>query len=457
MSAIILLSVLGVVLLYLGLGKNNKRLLAPAGMLGLAGVIALTILDRGPLPAWAGGAVAFDDLSIAFSAGMAAITLLIFLFGSDYYARMEQNVAEQYALLIFSLCGAFLLTSYQNLLMLFLGIEVLSIPLYILAGGKKRSYRSSEASFKYFLLGSFATAFLLMGIALVYGVSGSFDLVTIGAYADAHAGQQDMLFLIGLFFVTVGLGFKVAAVPFHFWSPDVYEGAPTLVTAFMSTVVKMGSFAAVYRLIGIHITALPPALERTLWVMTFLTLIVGNLVALRQSQFKRLMAYSSIAHSGFLLLAVLSHHAMAGRAIFYYTFTYSLATVGLFVILTLAKRAANGDENIRIFRGLFRSKPWLAITALVMLLSLAGIPPTAGFLAKYQVFFMAVDMGYVKTTLFAVAMAVIGIYYYLLVIREAFTPNDEGTVVQLNTTNAVVIVVCGLGVLGLGLWPMGLL
>ena len=255
MSAIILLSILGVVLLYMGLG-NNKRLLAPFGILGLAGAGALSFLDRRPLPAWGHGAMAFDDLSVAFCVAMAGITLLLFVFGSDYYSRTQENVAEHYALLVFSLTGAFLLTSYQNLLMLFLGIEVLSIPLYILAGGKKRSYRSSEAGFKYFLLGSFATAFFLMGIALVYGMAGSFDLKVIGDYAAANAEHPAALFLVGMFFIAVGLGFKVAAVPFHFWSPDVYEGAPTIITAFMSTVVKMGSFAAVYRLIGVHITCL---------------------------------------------------------------------------------------------------------------------------------------------------------------------------------------------------------
>ncbi|MBK7554605.1 MAG: NADH-quinone oxidoreductase subunit N [Flavobacteriales bacterium] len=456
MSAIILLSILGVVLLYMGLG-NNKRLLAPVGILGLAGAGALSFLDRRPLPAWGHGAMAFDDLSVAFCVAMAGITLLLFVFGSDYYSRTQENVAEHYALLVFSLTGAFLLTSYQNLLMLFLGIEVLSIPLYILAGGKKRSYRSSEAGFKYFLLGSFATAFFLMGIALVYGMAGSFDLKVIGDYAAANAEHPAALFLVGMFFIAVGLGFKVAAVPFHFWSPDVYEGAPTIITAFMSTVVKMGSFAAVYRLIGVHITALPPAVERTLWAITILTLLIGNLVALRQSHFKRLMAYSSIAHTGFLLMAVLSGDALAGRALFYYTLTYALATVGLFVVFTVAKRAANGDEHIRIFRGMFKSKPWLAAATLIMLLSLAGIPPTAGFLAKYQVFVLAVQNGYVWSTLFAAVMAVLGIYYYLKVIRETFTTNEEGAVLQLNATNTAVIAVCGVGALLLGLWPMGLI
>jgi NADH-quinone oxidoreductase subunit N len=454
MSAIILLSVLGVVLLYLGLG-NNKRFLAPVGILGMVGAGVLILFDRRPLPVWGHGAMEFDALAIGFCGAMAGITLLLFVFGGDYYRRAEENVAEHYALMTFSLVGAFLLTSYENLLMLFLGIEILSIPLYILAGGKKRSYRSSEAGFKYFLLGSFATAFFLMGIALVYGMAGSFDLATIGTYATANIAQPAPLFLIGLFFIAVGLAFKIAAVPFHFWSPDVYEGAPTLITAFMSTVVKTASFAAVHRLVNVHI-ALPPQAERTLWVITGLTLLIGNVVALRQSHFKRLMAYSSIAHTGFLLLAVLSGGDAAGRTILYYTLTYALASVGMFVLFTVAKRAANGDEHIRSFRGLFKQHPWLGAAALIMLLSLAGIPPTAGFLAKYQVFVLAVQSGFVWTTLFAAVMAVLGIYYYLGMIRETFTASADPTTLQVGAGNGAVIAVCAIGALLLGLWPMGL-
>jgi NADH-quinone oxidoreductase subunit N len=351
------------------------------------------------------------------------------------------------------LTGGLLLTSYTNLLMLFLGIEILSIPLYILAGGKKRSYRSSEASFKYFLLGSFATAFLLMGIALIYGVTASFELDVIQAKL-AGGSSTHILFLLGSFFVAIGLSFKVAAVPFHFWSPDVYEGAPTLVTTFMATVVKTAAFAGFYRFI--HMTGLPPALANTLLVMTVMTLLVGNVVAMRQSQFKRLMAYSSIAHSGFLLMAILANGAMTANTLFYYTFTYALATVGLFIVLTLAKRAANGNEAISIFRGLFRANPWLAVVTMLLLLSLAGIPLTAGFIAKYQVFMLAIGAGFIKTAVFAVVMALVGIYYYVLVIREAFTPAEETPVLVVSPLNWLVITLCGISVVAFAVWPLNL-
>jgi NADH-quinone oxidoreductase subunit N len=289
-----------------------------------------------------------------------------------------------------------------------------------------------------------------MGIALIYGVSASFDLGTIAQ--KVQAAPDNVLFLLGCFFVAIALSFKVGAVPFHFWSPDVYEGAPTLVTAFMATVVKTAAFAGFYRFV--QMTGLPPALGNTLLVMTVLTLLVGNVVAMRQSQFKRLMAYSSIAHTGFLLMAVLANSAMTWSTLFYYTFTYALATVGLFIVLTLAKRAANGNEAIVIFRGLFRANPWLALVTMLLLLSLAGIPLTAGFVAKYQVFMLAIGAGFIKTAVFAVVMALVGIYYYVLVIREAFTPAEETPALVVSPINWLVVSACGVAVVAFALWPV---
>lgn len=461
MSALILIAVLGVIMLYLGL-FTKKVWLAPVGIMGLLGALAL--FDTG----WQlemdlfSNMVRFDRFSIGFNCAMIAITLLIFLFGPDYYQRKERHVAEQYALMLFSLVGGFILTSYTSLLMLFIGIEVLSIPLYILAGGKKNNLRSNEASFKYFLLGSFSTAFLLMGITLLYGVTGSFDLGVLHAHLVASPGNSNMLRNFGLFFVASGIAFKAGAVPFHFWVPDVYEGAPTLVTTFMATVVKLAAFAAFYRFIDV--TGMPEALTAVLLLLTLATLLVGNVIALRQTNFKRLMAYSSVAHAGFLLLILLTdtgfdevHSAAVGGTLLYYAFTYSLATTGLFVLFTIAKRAANGAEHLDIFRGLFASRPWLAIMALVMLLSLAGIPITAGFVAKYQVFLLAIGAGWIKVTLFAVVMALLGIYYYIMVVREVFLPAEHPTTFTVSPLNWIVITGCGIAVVALGVWPAWLL
>ena len=359
--------------------------------------------------------------------------------------------------MLFSLVGGFILTSYTNLLMLFIGIEVLSIPLYILAGAKKQSLRSNEASFKYFLLGSFSTAFLLMGITLLYGLTGSFELSALGEHIS-KAGSSDMLLNFGLFFTVTGLAFKMGAVPFHFWKPDVYQGAPTLVTMFMATVVMMAATASFFRLIDI--TGMPHMLAQIMVLLVLATLLVGNVIALRQTNFKRLMAYSSIAHSGFLLLALLTdqghaagHGAAVGHTLLYYTFTYSLATTGLFILFTIAKRANNGAEHNDIFRGLFAAKPWLALCALAMLLSLAGIPLSAGFIAKYQVFLLAIGAGWLKVMLFGVLMALLGIYYYIMVAREVFSASEQPVTFVVSPLNWAVVSVCAVAVLVLGVWP----
>jgi len=344
------------------------------------------------------------------------------------------------------------MTSFSNLIMLFLGIEILSIPLYILAGGKKYSYRSNEASFKYFMLGSFATAIFLFGIALVYGASATFYLPEIKTYIAQLNGHLPPMLMVGLLFIVIGVAFKVAAAPFHFWSPDVYEGAPTLVTAFMATVVKTAGFAAFYRLLGMGLLPLPAQLEKALWVMTWLTLLIGNLAALKQTNFKRLLAYSSISHSGFIMLAMLSQHNSSASVILYYTFVYSLATVPLFIIFILMKRASDGHEDLYIFRGLYKEKPWIALLAIVLLMSLAGIPPTSGFMAKYQVFVLSMSQGILLTTIFAIVMAIIGVYYYFFVIREIFTDRTQTNKIVLSKLNAALIIVCSIAVMAMGIF-----
>jgi NADH-quinone oxidoreductase subunit N len=453
MSALIFSSILGIILLYLGFVKN-KAILAPVAIIGLAITAYLSFGGWNKGTMLFHDMILFDNFSVAFNISMTIVTLLIILFGVDYYRRMESYVAEHYALMIFALVGAFLMTSYSNLIMLFLGIEILSIPLYILAGGKKTSFRSNEASFKYYLLGSFATAFFLFGIALVYGASGTFYLPEIKTYIAQFNGSLPPMVLVGLLFIIIGVAFKVAVAPFHFWSPDVYEGSPTLVTIFMATVAKTAGFAAFYRLLGMGLLPLPQPLEKALWVMTGLSLLIGNLAALRQTSFKRLLAYSSISHSGFVLLAMLSQHSSSAPVLLYYTFVYSVATVGLFIVFILMKRANNGLETLQIFRGLFAEKPWIAVAATILLASLAGIPPTAGFMAKYQVFVLSISQGYLLISLFAILMAVVGVYYYFYVVREAFITGEHEFPMVITKLNAALIVVCSIAVVVLGIFVM---
>lgn len=455
MSALIFTSVLGIIILYLGFLKNRK-ILAPAAITGLLVTLFLSLSDWGSGFGYFHDMVIFDNFSIAFNVSMIIITILVFLFGIDYYKRMEFHVAEQYALMVFALVGAFLMTSFSNLIMLFLGIEILSIPLYVLAGGKKFSFKSNEASFKYFMLGSFATAFFLFGIALVYGASATFYLPEIKTYIAQFHGDLPPMLLVGLLFIVIGVAFKIAAAPFHFWSPDVYEGSPTLVTVFMATVVKTAGFAAFYRLLGMGLLPLPVPLEKALWVMTGLSLLIGNLVALRQQNFKRLLAYSSIAHTGFIMLAMLSQHDTSASVILYYTFVYSLATVPLFIIFILVKRASNGLDQLTAFQGLYKKAPWLAMFMTLLLMSMAGIPPTSGFLAKYQVFVLSISEGFLAISIFAILMAIVGIYYYFNVVREVFTDRDHLQELVITRINAGLIIICGIAVVVMGIFAWNL-
>ncbi|HBY54160.1 MAG TPA: NADH-quinone oxidoreductase subunit N [Marinilabiliales bacterium] len=455
MSALIITIVLGIIVLYLGFLKK-KAILAPAAIAGLLIVLYLSFKDWGLGSRYFHDMILFDNFSIAFNISMIIITILIFLFGIDYYQMMSFHVAEQYALMIFALVGAFLMTSFSNLIMLFMGIEILSIPLYVLAGGKKASFRSNEASFKYFMLGSFATAIFLFGIALVYGASATFYLPEIKTFIAQFNGHLPPMVMVGLLFIIIGVAFKVAVAPFHFWSPDVYEGSPTLVTAFMATVVKTAGFAAFYRLLGMGLLPLPGPLEKALWVMTGLTLLVGNLGALKQTNFKRLLAYSAIAHSGFIMLAMLSQHDSSAKVLLYYTFVYSLATVPLFIIFILVKRASIGQEELFNFRGLFKEKPWIAVFMTILLVSLVGIPPTSGFMAKYQVFVLSISQGNLLISIFAILMAVIGIYYYFFVVREIYTESEQLNPIVVTKLNGALIVVCSVavGLLGIFVWNL---
>jgi NADH-quinone oxidoreductase subunit N len=455
MSALIFTTILGIIVLYLGFLKK-KAILAPAAIAGLLIVLYLSFKDWGLGSRYFHDMILIDNFSIAFNISMIIISILIFLFGIDYYQMMSFHVAEQYALMIFALVGAFLMTSFSNLIMLFMGIEILSIPLYVLAGGKKSSFRSNEASFKYFMLGSFATAIFLFGIALVYGASATFYLPEIKIYIAQFNGHLPPMVLVGLLFIIIGVAFKVAVAPFHFWSPDVYEGSPTLVTAFMATVVKTAGFAAFYRLLGMGLLPLPGPLEKALWVMTGLTLLIGNLGALKQTNFKRLLAYSAIAHSGFIMLAMLSQHDSSAKVLLYYTFVYSLATVPLFIIFILVKRASNGQEELFNFRGLFKEKPWIAVFMTILLVSLAGIPPTSGFIAKYQVFVLSISQGNLLISLFAILMAVIGIYYYFFVVREIYTESEQLNPIVVTKLNAALIIVCSVAVVILGIFVWNL-
>ncbi len=456
MNALITLSILAIVVLYLGLYKAKNALL-PVSIVGLLGALALAVFEwnSGAAPIYE-GMMLFDNFAVAFSGIAIVSTLLIFLLSKNYFENISSHVAEYYTILLFALTGIVVMVSFHNLVMLFIGIEIMSVSLYILAGIKKRDYASNEAALKYFLMGAFSTGFLLFGIALLYGASGSFDLASINAYVIAHPAEftpdVSPLFYVGILLLIIGLCFKIGAAPFHFWTPDVYEGAPTLITAFMSTVVKTAGFAAFLRLFAACFTPLHDFWMPVLLVITILTLFIGNITAVYQHSFKRMLAYSSISHAGYMLFAIVSLGSNSANAVFLYAGAYSLASITAFAVLMLVQRQT-GSDSFDSFNGLAKKNPFLAFTLTLAMLSLAGIPLTAGFIGKFMLFSQALSEYHIILVLLAVLNAVIGIFYYFRVIIAMYFKAEEPNALAVPASFKWVLAVSAVVTIILGVYP----
>lgn len=457
MNTLIYTSILGLICLALEI-LNLRRVLVTFVLLGLAGIFLVNGQEWAHTgPVMIGGLnmahmMQVDHFSVAFSGVAIFITALIVALTSDFYQKETHHLSDYLAILLFVLCGALILFSYANLVMLFLGIEIVSISLYIMAGSRKNDIRSNEAGFKYFLMGSFASGILLFGLALMYGASQSFELEKIAAYA-VTSGMESAMFKIGALMAITALLFKVAAVPFHFWSPDVYEGSPSLVTAFMSTLVKVAMFAAFYKLMAAGLSGIHGYTDEILMIVATATMVIGNLVALTQYNFKRLLAYSGISHAGYMLLAILSIKTNSSSALLFYGAAYALATIGAFAV-AIPVFEQRESEDVDAFNGLGKSNPWMAALLTMSMLSLAGIPPLAGFLGKYYIFSEAIRNGFVWLTVVAVLASIIGVYYYFKVILAMYTkPAAEGSTLNIPPVYLLVVLLCvGLSLL-LGVWP----
>jgi NADH-quinone oxidoreductase subunit N len=364
-----------------------------------------------------------DNFSLAFSGLMIVITLL-WLFISPQFFVDPGNKSDHIALILFTLIGGVVMVSFNNMLMLFLGLEILSISMYILAGSSKTSLDSNEAALKYFLIGAFSTCFLLFGIALIYGVTGSFNLDQIASSLSSPSSYPVMVYA-GILLIMTALAFKVSSVPFHFWAPDVYQGSPTVITAYMSTVVKTAAFAAFFRLFIHAFSTSVEAWTTALWFICAATIIVGNITAVYQQNVKRMLAYSSISHAGYMLLALLALNNSAAGSLFFYTTAYSVSSLASFAILLVVSRTT-GSESISAFNGLARKNPLLGTITVIAMLSLAGIPPTAGFFAKYYIFSSAIQNGLTSLVIIAIAGSLIGVFYYFRIITALFK-EEEGT------------------------------
>ena len=426
MNTLIILSVLPILVLYLGLYKAKNALL-PVTIVGLLAALVLALAqwtkNDTAQPIYH-GMMLFNNFSVAFSAITIISTILILLLSKEYFEKISTHVAEYYAIILFSLAGIIVMVSYNNLTMLFIGIEIMSVSLYILAGIKKSDFASNEASLKYFLMGAFSTGFLLFGIALIYGATGSFNLQVIRDWALTHPKGIDPLFGTGIMLMIVGLCFKVGAAPFHFWTPDVYEGSPTLITAFMSTVVKTAGFAAFLRLFSECFAPMSDFWMPALLIITIITLFIGNITALYQQSFKRMLAFSSISHAGYLLFAIVALGVGSANSVFMYSTAYSIASIIAFGALILVHQQS-GSDNFDTFKGLAKKNPFLAFVLTVSMLSLAGIPLTAGFIGKFFVFSGALSQYHTTLVILAVVNAIISIFYYFRVIIAMYFRSSE--------------------------------
>ncbi len=426
MKEILIISLLGIVVLVVDLLKLRK-LVMPVTITGLTALFICSFLDWGhnEIPfAQYGGMLVFDNYALGFTMVFSLIAIFWFLMTSDAYEGHAQKRTDIYALSLFSLCGAVVLASFSNMVMLFLGIEILSIPLYVLAASDRKSILSNEAGFKYFFLGSLASAILLFGIALLYGATGSFDLHKIHEAITASY-QFTPLMCTGTILILVGFAFKISVAPFHMWAPDVYQGSPTVITAFMATIVKAAAFAGMYRLFATSLFPIPEIFTKVMAIMAGLTLIISNLVAVTQSNSKRLLAYSSISHAGFMLGFVMMSQNAPAKYLLYYTLTYGIASLTSFSVMQHVTSIQNGDESFDAFKGLVKRNPVLAGAMTISLLSMAGIPPLSGFLAKYYVITNVLAGGHLALAIIMILASTVAAYYYLKLIATMFTPIEN--------------------------------
>jgi NADH-quinone oxidoreductase subunit N len=454
MNAIILTAIWGVIMMFSGVfvkSKTAPRFVAITGMLVVLSSSIIELLTKKSFFNFDHNSMLHTDgFNLTFIAIVISCTLIYFLLTGTEIEKVGPHVGEYFALIFFILCGISIAATFNTLLMLFIGIEIISIPLYILTGSDKRNLKSNEAALKYFLMGAFSTGIMLMGIAFIYGgnpnASFYIDKIQIGL------GHMPVLIAAGLLFIMVSMSFKVSAAPFHFWTPDVYDGAPTVFTSFMSSVVKVAGFFAFLRLFEHSFGVVHEQWQHLIAFITVATLVIGNITAVFQQSVKRMLAYSSIAQAGFMLLAIFALNAKAKEGILLYSAAYSLASIGIFGILTKME-----DYTIDGFNGLGKENPLMAFAATVFLLSLTGIPLTAGFQSKFFMLMAAVDNGHqFWLVIVAVIFAAISAYYYFRVIQAIYFKESDRNVVVANAVNPffnyMLIVIIALIVI-IGIYP----
>lgn len=457
MIALVTLSIAGLFSMVSGIFNINIKAVLSVLVILLLGSAVAIVLEHDlsfNLPNIA-SMVLFDKFALSFTVVIVGISALVLLMSEHFLATTEKYHGEFLSLVLFSTVGMVCMVSFADLSMLFIGIEIMSVPLYILAASHKRNLLSNESSLKYFLMGAFTTGILLMGITLVYGAAHSFNVIQIGQYLQA--GGNSPLFYLGLFFLIFAFCFKISAFPFHFWTPDVYQGAPTWVTSFMSSAVKIAGIAAFFRLFLFFFgsISMPANVQLSLAVLAAATITIGTVSAVFQNNIKRILAYSSIAHAGYMLIAIVFVNKAYSSSLLYYAVAYGTASLALFGVLLAVESKKGSIYSMEVFNGFAKKNSFLAFVAVVALISMAGIPPTSGFFAKFLVLKLAVQNDYLWLAILGVVNAIIGIFYYFkLLIAMYFKKSVEGEeyVVSSSLIYNIVLMVLVLIIIGAGIF-----
>ncbi len=455
LTSIFLLAVLagGTILIILidAFSRKSSSMTCVISILTLAAAMAACVFHWNLQGTAFAGMIVFDSFSLtaSFIFCLAALITVFLVDGTSY------ATAQFHSLLLLTLIGMILLVAGSHFVVIFIGLEMLSLSIYVLAAFAKKDPLSAESGMKYFLLGSFASAFFLYGAAFVYGATGSLQLNGIVQSLSTPAFDRQPFLYLGIIFLLVGYAFKISLAPFHMWTPDVYEGAPTPVTAFMAATVKAAALASLLRVFLVAFPSVAGFWQPLIWILAVATMFFGNLTALWQNNLKRLLAYSSIAHAGYMLTGLLAQPAQGQQTLLYYFATYAFMNLGAFAVVAWLERTS-GMYEISQYQGIAYTRPYLAVFMTLFLVSLGGLPPTAGFFGKFYLFRAVLDENHIWIVVIAVINSAISFYYYLRVVISMFTPEKEPTAVPAGGVSLPVFVVLVLTVLGslwLGLFP----
>lgn len=448
MNTLIAISGLGILSLLAEI-FNARKIIVPMTIIGLLAILGLTASEFGLDKSYYNNMIVVDKFSSAFSCLFIVITIFLVAMSHDFYKEQTAKISDFVAIKVFLLAGAVAMVSFGNLSMFFLGIEVLSIALYVLAASNRLNLKSNEAGMKYFLMGSFASGIILFGICLIYGATGSFDLMAI--YQVIHYSNFPQWYFIGIILLVIGMLFKIATVPFHFWAPDVYEGSPALTTATMSSLAKIVAMATLFKLVTKLLPIQSYSFQVIIVCVAIASMLLGNIMALRQNNVKRMFAFSGISHAGFMVMTLLCINN-AASVLLYYAAAYAVAGIAFFAVVIYVTREKE-NETIDSFNGFGKTHPLLAGILTASLLSMAGIPVLAGFFAKFFLLNQLVQTGWLVLVIVAVIASIISVGYYFKIILAMYTKESEQSLSAVPMVYQIVAVVALVLNIAIGLFP----